>query len=193
MIRKKHIVSSYDMILIVSFVIIISLPLLKTIFTPQEQWSKTEKRELAAFPDFPTTINDVFQFSEKFETYFNDHFGFREKLVYRYYREIKKRFNKLGSPEVLQGEDGWLFYLADDLTEDFRGRLSLTSERLDSFVKANNKKAAWLGERGIHYIFFTVPDKQSIYPEYLPEYFDTARGASRSRPGPPGRAPGPRG
>ena len=40
-------------------------------------------------------------------------------------------------------------------------------------------KQQWLASKGIQYLFAVVPGKQTVYPEYLPDYIYTRRGRSR--------------
>jgi len=134
---------------------------------------------LAASPKAPSDFKTLLQFPKNFEAYYNDHFGFREVLIDRYHREMRKRFGQSGVPNVIVGKDGWYFWGGNGLLDDFRGLLPLTEQRLIFWKEDLVRKRDWLAKRGIHYLFVFVPDKQTIYPEYLPDYFQKAKGTTR--------------
>jgi hypothetical protein len=149
------------------------------LFSDKEWWSDTEKRVLASFPEAPSDFKTLLRFPKTFEDFYNDHFGFREVLIYRYHREMKKRFGQSGVPDVIAGRDGWYFYAGNLLLDDFRGLLPLTQQQLISWKKNLVRKRDWLAKQGIHYLFLIVPEKQTVYPEYLPDYFQKAKGTTR--------------
>jgi hypothetical protein len=74
------------------------------------------------------------------------------------------------SPRVLRGRDGWLFYNSaaepGAVAPDDRS----FPERLDRWATALSARRAWLTERDIHFLVVLAPDKQSIYPEYVPAF-----------------------
>ena len=177
--NKTFIQTIFETILIVLFLTIICAPPLRSILSSHKEWSNTEKRILAPFPKVPYNDETLLQFPKAFEDYYNDHFGFRDVLIGRYHREMKKRFGQSGIPDVITGKDGWYFYAADLLLDDFRGLVPLTEKQLISWREDLVRKRNWLARQGIHYLFVLVPDKQTIYPEYLPDYFQKAKGTTR--------------
>jgi hypothetical protein len=80
---------------------------------------------------------------------------------------------------VIGGKDGWYFYTGDNLQEDFMGLLPLKEQQLKTWKIDFVHKRDWLAARGIHYLFVVVPNKQSIYPEYLPDFVQKAKGETR--------------
>lgn len=176
---KKYIVSFFEVTLIIFFLGVVLVPPLKSILTPHEGWSRAENRELIPLPGFPQDFASFLNFPQQFEAYYNDHFGFREKFIHRYQREIRKWFGKAGSPRVVQGDDGWLFFTGNDLLEDYRGTVSLSTQELATWQEEHDKREQWLRERGVRYLLFIAPNKQSIYSEYLPQYFDSTKGKTR--------------
>ena len=165
--------------LIVLFFIVIDAPPLFYILLPAKEWSNTENRVLTSFPRCPTDFKTFLQLPKNFETYYNDHFGLREVLIDRYHREMKKRFGQPGIPNIVAGKEGWYFWVGNDLLDDFRGLLPLTEQQLTSWKEDFGRKRDWLANQGIRYLFVFVPDKQTIYPEYLPDYLRKAKGTTR--------------
>jgi hypothetical protein len=86
----------------------------------------------------------------------------------------------LATAPVLEGLDGWLYFSGDRTLEDFQGRLPFTREELDSWAVALTGKQRWLAARGIPYLFIIAPNKQSIYPEFLPPWLAARRGETRA-------------
>jgi len=165
--------------LIVLFFIVIGTPPLFYILLPDKEWSNAENRLLTSFPGLPSDWKTFLQFQKNFETYYNDHFGFREVLIDRYHREMKKRFGQPGVPSIVAGKEGWYFWIGNNLLDDFRGRLPLTEPQLRSWKEDFGRKRDWLAKQGIRYLFVSVPDKQTVYPEYLPDHLQKAKGTTR--------------
>jgi hypothetical protein len=153
-------------------------PLLLWGVQKEQYYSETEKRELRPFPSLADqdSIRGLFQ---AFDGYFQDHFGLREWLIHRYQRETSKRFGLSGTPLVVDGSQGWLFYAGDGILEDLKGRTLLDPGEEERFGRILERKKNWLNGRGIRYIFMVAPNKQSIYPEFLPRHYRQARGKTR--------------
>ena len=170
----------YNQILILLFLGLLFLPPLKMIFSPEAHWSATEQRVLAPRPTPPAAINQLGTFFSQTDNYLKDHFGFRDIFISSYQHEMEKHFNQLGvNAPVLKGLDGWYFYTADHVLEDFRGETPLSREQLEQWLNLQEKKAHWLNQQGIRYILAAAPDKHSIYPEYLTENAMAVKGVSR--------------
>jgi alginate O-acetyltransferase complex protein AlgJ len=177
--NKTLIQTISEIVLIVLFLIVICTPPLMCMLFSKKEWSDIEKRMLMSFPQIPSDFKTLLQFPRRFEAYYNDHFGFREELIKRYHREMRKRFGQTGVPNVMAGKDGWYFYAGDYLLNDFRGLVPLTDQQIISWKENLVGKRDWLAKRGIHCLFVVVPNKQTIYPEYLPDYFQKAKGTTR--------------
>ena len=167
-------------LVILLFLVAIGLPALTMLVTPARDWSEREKRKLAELPAPPVSAMELPRFFAGVDAFLNDHFGFRGLLVSRYQREMDKRFNRSGAPgQVHQGLDGWLFYTAFQLLEDFRGEMPLSAPQLDQWLAEQAQKEEWLRQRGIRYLLAAAPNKQSIYPEKLMNKALAIKGTSR--------------
>lgn len=91
--------------------------------------------------------------------------------------------------KVEKGRAGWLF-----LKEEVAGRNELLqSLGIRPYRDIEHKlwnlliaqRAAWAKAQGIQYVMVIVPNKASIYPEFLPARYHRA-GSSRALPDPPG-------
>ena len=70
------------------------------------------------------------------------------------------------SEEVIVGKQGWL-YLANSLRA-YRGVKKLSAKQTEEWVTVLKAKKEWLASRNIRYLLVVAPNKEEIYPEYLP-------------------------
>jgi hypothetical protein len=112
------------------------------------------------------------------EAYFNDHFGFRRRLV-RWNQQWRARLYRSGdgANHVIVGQNGWLYFTEADMIEHYLCLKSFTPQELQSWQRLLERRRDWLAARGIQYLFIIPPDKQSIYPEDLPSWLLQARPA----------------
>ena len=162
-----------------AFLYLIYAPLMMTDFSSQTAWSSTEKRRLAELPALDLKPGTLATFPSRFEAYFNDHFGYRNLFIRRYNRIMKKYFAKSPVPDVLIGKNNWLFFTEANLIDDFVGADPFTQGELETWRLNLEHKRDWLAKHGIRYLFVVAPNKQTIYPEYLPDYLQKDRGQSR--------------
>jgi tetratricopeptide (TPR) repeat protein len=160
----------YKKVLITIFIIVIFTPPIKTVFGLKHVISQTENRKLASIPELRMNLQSFQKFPFKFERYYKDHFGFRNKLVYlnSYFKANWVKVSPV--PHVIIGKGNWLFWTGQGLIKDFRGLISLSTLQLETWKKNLEYKKNWLEKRSIRYLCVVAPDKQSIYPEYMPSY-----------------------
>jgi len=170
----------FNVLLIVLFFGFIFSPSIVLMITEKSIWSETEKRRLASPPSLPANPGQLADFFAAADEYFNDQFGFREFYIRRYQREIDKRFNIASSKStVIKGLDGWYFMDLSSQFKDFFGHISLNQRQLQAWLSSQQEKHDWLQKRGMRYIYFVAPNKQSIYPQYLMEHSLAMKGTSR--------------
>lgn len=137
---------------------------------PKTAISFTEKRQLATLPSAPVSVFHIQKFFSGMESYLNDHFGFREWMVYRYQREIGKRFDDVETlKEVMKGTDNWYFYTGKKMFENFTGRNLRSDKELSEWILSFREKRRWLESNGIPYLFVVPPNKNSIYYDFVGE------------------------
>ena len=170
--RRISIHNVSESVLICFFIFLIYSPLIGTLVVQKSDVSKKEKRKLSSLPTLKFNKQSIEQFPFAFEKYFNDHFGFRNSLI-RFNGYISSKwFKKSPTPLVCIGKKNWLFFTGDHLIEDFRGLIKLNNMQLDIFKRSLEIKKNWLAKQGIRYLFVVAPNKQSIYPEYMPNCFN---------------------
>lgn len=163
-------------VLIGLFIVILWLPTFDTFFHFDYAPVPNEKRLLAAFPKFEPGLGGLKKYTAGLEAYFNDHFGCRKRMVkcnnkwkWKLFRDQSLRH------DCIVGRDGWLYLAECQMVEHYRGVLQFTPEELRDWQALLERRRDWLAQRGIKYCFVIVPDKQSIYPEFLPLWLTKAR------------------
>lgn len=132
-----------------------------------ETRSLTENRELAGLPGWPIDLDEAAAWSGKFDAFVADHFGKREKLVAAYnYLHLIAGISPVD--RALVGREGWLFLEQTRLKDANRGALPLSQEKLDALLASFELRQAFLESRNTAFIVMPVPDKNSMFPEYLP-------------------------
>ena len=137
-------------------------------------WDPAESREnrnLAKLPGLPRNYQEAKSFSSRVMVFYRDHFGFRNALI----RAVALgKYHGLG-PEVndriIVGKQGWLFYSKDEKFLADRGLDPFSESELDAWQELLEKREKWFADRGIRFLVVIPPDKQTIYPEYLPDEF----------------------
>ncbi len=177
--RRRRFPGFSGIVLVGVFIVLIFAPLIKMMTSERILFSSAEKRRLAEPPDIKLDWENAKNFIPEFEAYYNDHFGYRERFIRSYNRILHKYFNKSPVPDVLFGKKGWLFLTRNKVIEDYMGFNPFTPDELKVIEEYARSKQKWLAARGIKYLFIVVPGKQTIYPEYLPDYIQTRRGQTR--------------
>src|SRR5271157_3230122 len=156
-----------DMAMIAVFLVAITMPLIGLIFRLDAGMKLQENRVLASMPELTLQRAALAAFPGKFETYFNDQFGFRQRLIH--WLSIAKVLG-LGvssSRDVILGRKGWIFYGALDL-EFYRSLQPLKPQQLEAWQQLLESRRDWLAARGIPYLVVLAPNKSTIYPEFMP-------------------------
>lgn len=168
--------------LVATFLGGVFLPLLHLLFVGASDAESFEQRQLAELPALPETAQEVRAYPLRFEAYFNDRFGLRERFI-RWYHLAQVKWlgtpvqrgdtrNLLagagGSSEVIVGQEGWLFYSGEGVIDDYRCTKPFQPEELAAWGKVLQERHDWLAARGIRYLVVVVPNKHTIYGRYLP-------------------------
>lgn len=163
---------------IVIFLFIISLPLLDEVIKILPENVNNEKRELTRSEVF-NRANSINFLKDILGTY-NDNFNGRSWFINLY---IKIKMSIFGrSPladKVIIGEEGYYYLVNYNCMDDYRNVNPFTEVQLEEFSKQLLINKKYLSGLGIEYFVTVVPDKQRIYPEYLPSYITKVGDVSR--------------
>ena len=157
--------------LVACFFLCLGVPLLDFFFHIDPTSLPSENRLLAPLPPRPDGVGGLKQSFAGWDAYFTDHFGGRKALV-MWHKKLKWSLyhEKKLHEDVLVGNDGWLFFSGAQMVEHARGALQFSPPELENWRKLLQRRRDWLAARGIKYLFVVAPDKQSIYPEFLPAW-----------------------
>jgi alginate O-acetyltransferase complex protein AlgJ len=159
------------LVLVVFFLAIIVTP--EVIFQLCERpgiSSMTEKRRLANRPIF--SIDSLEIFPKRYEQYYNDNFSFRKCFIQLNSLFTAKTYGISAIPDVLIGKQGWLYYVSKtqgNSLEDYKGLIKIDKRSLELIRENLERRTQSLKLKGIKFVVVVAPDKQSIYPEYLPD------------------------
>jgi hypothetical protein len=164
-------------ILSVCFIIFLFTPLLGFVFGRAGSISKAENRALAPRPVFG--VDPLKSLPGKIESWYADRFGFRSSLI-RLYSTVVFRFLKSSNnDDLIIGKNGWIFYARDNIFEDFLGLSPFTDDELRRWRDYLVERSQLLAKQNTRYLFVIGPDKNTVYPEDLPDYIQDHRGRSR--------------
>lgn len=161
--------------LIIAFVIFLLLPTVDSFLGLDRTPTPNENRAPATMPVFKPTLHGAGEYLSGLEKYFNDHFGFRKRLV-RWEQRWKYQIFRQSKPATaLEGKDGWLYFTGGLMVDDTLGNKPFTDGELEAWRALLCERRDWLAARGIRYLFVVPPDKHTVYPEYLPDWLSNGR------------------
>jgi hypothetical protein len=155
--------------LILAFLAVLWLPTIDSLFGLDHSPAPNENRRLAGFPEF-VSLPKLGNYLAGLQHYFDDHFGFRKQLVRWNARWKLKLFDESPVSMAMEGRDGWLYWAGDGMIAHYRGAARFSQNDLSGWRALLESRRDWLARRGVKYIFVIAPDKQSIYPEFLPQW-----------------------
>jgi hypothetical protein len=167
----KGIRFSKTLVLTLLFAGLICAPTLDWLLRLDRAAQTDEKRLLASFPGY-TGINHLRDFLAGLNLYFDDHFGFRRRLVHANNHWKRQLFHTPPTSNVVIGRDGWLYFGEGRMLDHYTGIERFTQPDLDAWQKLLEQRRDWLVRRGCQFAFVIAPDKQSVYPEHLPAWLE---------------------
>ena len=127
-----------------------------------------EKRELSLFP----AINRGFPAA--FEQYIDDRMPFRNQLIYANSLADYRLFQTDTTGKVIVGKEGWLF-LRDSSDgssmTDYKGENLYSEAELQEFAIHLQETKNAFAAAGAEFVVYIAPDKERMYPEYLPDCY----------------------
>ncbi len=176
--------------LVLCFAAMLVAPTVATLFNWNPFGAIDEKRVLAKKPEFKLWSRDTLAkapaIAQAWEKYFGENFGLRKLLIGSYRLATFHLLRTSPNPAVVVGQsDGerrWL-YLDAAVTGDGIGLESVLGKKpyvpaqLGVIAEQLRQVASLLRAKGIKLIVAVCPDKQTLYPEYLPRALRPAPGS----------------
>lgn len=157
------------LLFVVAFFVFIAMPsiqMLTDVVELEEVESFDEKRKMASWDDIQTFSMDTLISS--FESYYKDNFGFRNHFISMNNRWKVQHFKISPSESVFIGKDSWYFLDAAHSKKDHLGERILSSDHLSEMKKNLLYKKEYIEKQGGKFYLIVLPDKMSIYSQYLP-------------------------
>lgn len=137
----------------------------------------TEQRTPAAFPNARTPVQSV---PGRFDTAFSDHFSLRSMLMRLYGMANLKLLHKSPIPTMAYlGKEGWMYITRKELAT-FDGSMQFRSGELDSISVKLLRRESFLRNMNCRFYLAIAPVKQSVYPEFQPEFIQRLASANRT-------------
>jgi hypothetical protein len=167
--------------LVLCFSAILVAPTVASVFRLKPMAGIDEKRKLADEPnDSPCSKGSLGRMpaiAQTWEKYFDDNFGFRKLLIGSYRLVIYYLLKTSPSPAVVVGDsDGtsrWLYYDAGTVGDGIGfdsvlGKRPYTPAELAAIAVRLKQVTQLVRGKGAKLVIAICPDKQTVYPEYLP-------------------------
>lgn len=127
----------------------------------------TENRVLAPAPGWPGSVAALAAWPRQADAWIADRFGLREPLI-RLQARLTYGLTRDRS-QVVRGADGWLF-LADEFSRvSYQRTEPLSGQDALAWAGELEQRKAIAAAAGTTYLFVAVPDKHTIYPEFMPD------------------------
>ena len=157
-----------SIIFITICMLICVLPLVGMTFAPSNEAIGNEQQ--TAFPSFR---NEDGSFNEGFiqqvGDYFSKHYAFRAEIISADAAAQSKLFGTSNLDSVTVGKDGWLFY--SSTLDNYLGKNLMSQRAVFNTVKNLKIVQEYLDGKGVKFLFTVAPNKNSLYPEYMPDYY----------------------
>ena len=140
--------------------------------------AEIEKKELTPMPALVKDGSINTDFSTQFESWFNDRLPFRSQLLSGA-NLVKGEILTSPSSNVIPGKDGWLFFegcKADFMNTNAMTELKLRQTAVTLSLIQENVKA-----KDGRFLFVPMPNKETVYGEYMPDCYIRASGNNLSR------------
>ena len=152
--RKKRVTAVCAITSVVFFIIVFGV-LALAIAVPDREKSESENRVLKQFPSI--SLSSIFDgsFMKNFETYFNDQFPFRDKLI-AFKTDFERSLGKTNENGVYIGKDGFLF---EEPAKVEKKKINELTKAIATFSKNNRK---------LKKAFILSPNSSDILKDKLP-------------------------
>ena len=167
-----------DVVLIIGFLAAIALPLADVMLGLDPTPALTEKRSLAPPPKLRPGEMVTVSYVGALESWWNDNFGFRRVLV-RQYSRLQLAFGLSPTKSVIVGKAGWLYFAEDDALAAYRAVRPFKADDIARWQRRMEARRDWLAARGIRFLVVIAPNKETVYPEFMPDTLNRVGRVSR--------------
>lgn len=157
----------------------------RLLYIPLKDYVDTENYENRVYQEKPSlTIHGLKECPGLYEAYFNDYLAFKNPIVAFGKLADIRVFGEVTSDSVLMGKDGWMFYRVTRDNEnniaDYQGTNHYSREHMDRLAGLLDQVDKVFETRGMKLILYIVPNKEQVYPEYMPSAIKVINEESRA-------------
>jgi hypothetical protein len=155
------------------FILTIVISFAGSFRTPRAASNPFENRVAEPLPPMPDSRTALREYPARFERFFDDRFGLRATLVHVDHWVKAIVFGVSPVSKVLIGKSGWLYFRGEDskaFDRWYRGNETIPDATLIAFRDELLRRRDFLAGRGIPFLVVVVPEKYSVYPEFLPDW-----------------------
>lgn len=134
--------------------------------------AEIEKKALAEMPSLVSDGKLNNDFSDQFESWYNDRLPLRSQLLSAA-NFVKSGLLTSPSSNVITGSDGWIFFETDKL--DYMNTNALPESRIRATAVTLSLIEENVTSRGGSFTFVPMPNKASVYSEHFPSCYTKER------------------
>ena len=130
-----------------------------------------ENKAAAAKPKF-SDYNNIFdgRLPEDLDEYFSDNIGLRDEAIQVNVFAKYRWFHTLDVPNYILGKEGHLFYMTESaIMKTYQGLDMIPEEQEQKLVQDIIALDAAVQDRGSEFVFMSIPNKEQIYNEFVPD------------------------
>lgn len=155
------------LIFIIIFFFISLIPLASMTF--HKNPDSNENRVLQDMPQIMANGEFNKDFFSQMTNFFSDNFAYRVELVQLNELLYTSALKYSTNGKVIYGKDGWLYF--NETINDYTGKTDMPQSKIERLVTVLSLESEYLDSLGIKYIFTVAPNKNMIYPEFMPGWF----------------------
>ena len=147
------------------------IPSVGMVFFPTTQ--STENKAMTEVPKLVTEDGHINKmFLQDCGDYFNDHIALRNQMIFVDAKIQTNLFSESNVSGVIYGKNDWLYY--SSTLNDYLGRNTMSERELFNLSHNIAVIQSYLKERNIDFVFTIPPNKNTLYHENMPYYYNRA-------------------
>jgi alginate O-acetyltransferase complex protein AlgJ len=115
------------------------------------------------------SFNSLTGFPQNFENSINHNFFLRDQLIHLDYQVRYFVLHETVYPQVVLGKQGWMYYTNEGNLEYYQRVSPLSPEKTNLIVSNLKNIEQNLAAQNIKFLIVIAPNKETIYPEFLPD------------------------
>lgn len=119
-------------------------------------------------------------FPADFDAWWQDHFGLREEMVTSFHALTMATLRDTLNQKVVVGRGNYLYY--SETMNDYLGLERMSDEEIQKAAATLRLQQEYCQALGMRFAFMAAPNKNTVYPEYMPaRYTPTGEESNRAR------------